>query len=438
MRAIHPVPPATILFKKPFNPRLAIVCMAAASVGLSMVLISLAKLLLVLCGLATLLFARRRPAAVDVLPDMRTPALLLLAFFSFALSLLWTAAPQAEALGAVAKYGKLLVIVLMVLLIRDRREALCALAAFAAAQLFLLLSSWMLFAGLPVPWATSNMALTAYAVFSSYLDQGIMGAVFAAICWHFRGLVPGRHGKHLAVAVAVLALGNVFFVLTGRTGHLVAIALLSMAVMWELPRRYRLGAALLPFVLLAALSFASPAVHQRVVQAKNELQAFSFQKGADIVNVGTASSSGIRLHFWHRALQSIRDNPLLGSGAGSWASEYNRLEQHDRAKYNAVKEGNPHQEYLLWGVQLGIPGILLLCALMISILKDTMKMEAPYARAAQSALAGLAIACLFNASLYDALIGDFFCVLTGLLLALGLRKAPGTVPATAQASGGPA
>ena len=402
--------------------------MAAASVGLSIVLISIAKLLLVLCGLATLLFAalRSAPAApTDAPPSMRTPAVLLLAFFTFALSLLWTAAPQAEALGAVAKYGKLLVIILIVLLIRTRREAKCALAAFAAAQLFLLLSSWMLFAGLPVPWATSNMALTGYAVFSSYLDQSIMGAIFAALCWHFRGLLPGKHGPRVAVAVAMLALGNVFFVLSGRTGHLVAIALLSVAAMWELPRRYRLGAVLLPFVLVAILSVVSPAVHQRVVQAKNELQAFSFDKGADIVNGGVSSSSGIRLHFWHRALQSIRDNPLLGSGVGSWASEYNRLEQRDKAKYNAVKEGNPHQEYLLWGVQLGIPGLLLIAAFMLSVLRDSMEMETPFARATQSGLLALAVACLFNSSLYDGLIGDFFCVLIGLLLALGLSKPAG-------------
>jgi O-antigen ligase len=336
----------------------------------------------------------------------------------------------------VAKYGKLLVIVIMVLLIRNRREARYALAAFAAAQLFLLLSSWMLFARLPVPWATSNMALTYYAVFSSYLDQGIMSAVFAALCWHLRGQVPGKYGSALAISVALLALGNVFFVLSGRTGHLVAIALLSIAVMWELPRRYRLAATLLPFALIAALAFGSPAVHERIVQAKEELQAFSFEKGADITARGVSNSSSIRLHFWRRALQSIRDNPWVGSGAGSWATEYNRLEQREKETYNAVKGGNPHQEYLLWGVQLGIPGILLLCALMFSILKDTTKMLPPSARATQSVLLGLAIACAFNASLYDALIGDFFCVLIGLLLALGYRTASDS--AAVQAGGDPA
>jgi O-antigen ligase len=61
--------------------------MAAASIGLSMALISTAKLLLVLCGLTTLLFSWHRRPAESALPNMRTPAMVLLAFFVFALSL---------------------------------------------------------------------------------------------------------------------------------------------------------------------------------------------------------------------------------------------------------------------------------------------------------------------------------------------------------------
>jgi O-antigen ligase len=37
-------------------------------------------------------------------------------------------------------------------------------------------------------------------------------------------------------------------------------------------------------------------------------------------------------------------------------------------------------------------------------------------------LLALVIACLFNSSLYDAYIGDFFCLALGLLLAYGARS----------------
>lgn len=413
MRATHQAALATILHTKTINFRLAIICMAAASVGLSMVFISLAKLLLVLCGLATLLFARSAMTTSQPLAGLKTPVAVLLALFAFALSLFWSVAPQAEALGALAKYGKLLNIVLLLLLVRSRREAFYALSAFVGAQAFLLTGSWLLFAHLPVPWATSDMATTHYAVFSSYLDQGIMGAVFAAVCWHLRFLFPGRFGRQAAIFLALMALLNVFFVLEGRSGHVVAIALLSIAMMWEMPKKYRALAVLLPFVLAVTLFFSSSQVRERLVLAQTEVQAYSLGQ--------SNTSSGIRLNFWSRAIQIMAEHPLAGAGIGSWSGEYNRLERAENpAHVDINSNGNPHQEYLLWGVQLGLPGVLLLLMLMLAMLADTRTMPQPFARATQSTLLALAAACFFNASLYDAQIGDFFCVLLGLLLAAGL------------------
>jgi len=382
-----------------------------------MVFISFAKVLLLIFGLAFLLFTRRRAQAENSrLAGLSTAFAVLTVFFVFALSLLWTVAPQHEALGSLAKYGKLILIVLMVALIRSRREAHFAVASFVLTQTFLLASSWMLYAQFPVPWATSRMALTEHAVFSSYLDQGIITAVFAATCWHLRASAPGRFGRELAIFIALAALGNVFFVLSGRSGHIVAITLLSMAIMWELPNRYRTVVVILPFLLALALFFSSDKVRDRLTQVEVEVQSYSTQ-------VEPSTSSGVRLNLWRRAIQTIGQHPLAGSGVGSWSTEFNRLQREQNpAHVDIDSNGNPHQEYLLWGVQLGIPGILLLFAFMASVLRDTLKMEKSHARAAQSVLIALAVACLFNSSIYDAQIGDFFCILIGLLLALGLNK----------------
>lgn len=420
MRTLHQATFAIILLKKTINFRLAILCMAAASVGLSMAIISIGKLLLLMSGLATLLSARQTDEMESRLSGTWTPIAVLVAIFAFALSLIWTVAPQADALGSVAKYGKLIGIVLLMLLIRDRREAMYALSAFVVAQLFLLGSSWMLFAHLPVPWATSSMASTEYAVFSTYISQGIISAVFAAICWHLRFLAPGKFGRHIAIGVALLALGNVFFVLNGRSGHAVGIALLSIAVMWELPKKYRSFVVLLPFLLAFALFFSSTKVRDRLTLIQTDLQSYSSQ-------TEPTTSSGIRLNFWNRAIQIIGLRPLTGSGVGSWSVEYNRLQREQNSAHKDIDGGgNPHQEYLLWGVQLGIPGILIFLGLLLSVLRDSIRMEKQYARATQSALLALAVACLFNATIYDALIGQFFCISIGLLLALGLSKTPTT------------
>lgn len=390
--------------------------MAAASVGLSMAIVSISKLLLVVCGLVVLLFTRHSSGFANRLSGFRTPHAVLACVFAFAVSLLWTVAPPDDALGSLAKYGKLITIVLMLGLIRSCREAKFALTAFIVAQAFLLASSWLLFFHLPVPWATSNMALLQFAVFSSYLDQGIMGAVLAALCWHLRSLAPGRFGPHAALAIAVAAMANVLFVLSGRSGHVVAIALLSLAIMWELPRRYRLVALAVPFLLVLILFFSSTKVRERLMMVKTEVASYSVQ-------MQPTTSSGIRLELWRRAVQIIAENPFTGAGVGAWSTEYNRLQRSQNpAHVNIAGNGNPHQEYLLWGVQLGIPGVLLFCVLLLASLRDSLKMEQAQARALQSAVMALAIACAFNASIYDALIGDFFCVLLALLLALGSNR----------------
>ena len=70
-------------------------------------------------------------------------------------------------------------------------------------------------------------------------------------------------------------------------------------------------------LLMIGLYAASSKVQNRVDLVKNEVQTFSFKKGEA---VDSTSSSGIRLHFWHRAIQSIAEKPLIGSGAGSWGA----------------------------------------------------------------------------------------------------------------------
>ena len=351
-----------------------------------------------------------------MLTQSYVPAAILVILAVLCASLFWTNGPLDEGLNSLGKYGKLLTIVALMTLIQTRTDAIYAMGAFLAAQTTLLLGSWALYFGIPVPWATSNMALTHYSVFSAYLDQSIMSSVTAAVFWHLRGLAPNRFMQRLAVAIAALAMVNVLFVLIGRTGHVVAIALLSLAIMWELPKKMRLAVLVLPFILVGVLSVSSTKVSERLSLVVTEVQSFSIGDQVD-------TSSGIRLSLWHRAVQMIAMEPVKGFGVGNWNHQYDTRQRESNPAYvNVTTKANTHQEYLQWGVQLGVPGILLFVGLMACILRDSLKMEPQFARATQSVLAAFAVTCLFNSALYDAHIGDFFCVAFGLMLALGLQK----------------
>jgi O-antigen ligase len=131
-------------------------------------------------------------------------------------------------------------------------------------------------------------------------------------------------------------------------------------------------------------------------------------------------------------VQAIWLAPVTGHGVGSWTVTIKRLEGPSADKVFGTNDAsNPHQEYLLWGVELGLAGILLLLGVMGAALRDAQCFSRPIKRATVSLLAALAVACLFNSALYDALVGDYFCVALGLLMALGLRtnnEAGGLMP----------
>ena len=69
--------------------------------------------------------------------------------------------------------------------------------------------------------------------------------------------------------------------------------------------------------------------------------------------------------------------------------------------------------------------IFVLAGLLAAICRDGARGESATRRATLSLVLSLVLASLFNCALYDALIGDFYCVLLGLLLALAAYPATG-------------
>jgi O-antigen ligase len=177
-------------------------------------------------------------------------------------------------------------------------------------------------------------------------------------------------------------------------------------------------------ILLTVAALATPSKFQdRMGSGINEVNEY-------YVNNNTNTSIGIRLNFWHRAAQAIADRPLLGHGVGSWQQQFLRLVEPTTKGANP--HNNPHQEYLQMGVQLGLGGIGLLIAFIVYLAKDANPMATPLRFATQSLALVFAVACLFNYSLFDALIGDYFCLLFGILFACGQNAALGETPDLAQ------
>ncbi len=394
--------------------RLALLILVGVSVSLPMAWISLAKVLVVIVGGGLWCAHALRHQGTAETPGW-TPKAIGLALALLALSILWTGADAAAAFSIYVKHAKLLEVVLLTVLIRTAADARVAVKALVGGQVFLLLSSWALRLGMPVPWQAASA--TANVVFSTYLDQSIMFATTASVLWHLRkeGLWP----VWLGTLMALLALANSLLVLEGRSGYLVALSAIALAAMWAMPTKWRLPTLVAtPVIALAALALGSAQVQERVTKIFAESQHF-----AQTQQVGEADSSGWRLNAWKRSIQAFSQKPLLGHGVGNWTPAVKQFEGANAvAMFGEGNASNPHQEFLLWAVELGVVGLLLLLGVLGSLCRDALQFQAPASRALLAAVAATVIACMFNSSLYDDLMGDYLVVTLGLLLAWGTRQ----------------
>ncbi len=394
----------------------------AVSVSLPMGFISAAKILLVLAAIAVFWACNPKPLGLYCKrPPFNT--WIYVGLLALLASSLWTQAPNALLWKSINHHSTLLLIPLLYFMATTKKEAHSALHLYALGQLLVLGSSLALFAGISIPWQTADVGNSGnrFATFSSYLDQSIMASVFAAILWHGRGFLAPGWPRYAIGSICWAALGCVFFLMPGRTGQLVGLALISLAVMWILPARVRLAAVCAPVVFLVALLVFSKPVHDRFEASWVEARAYS---------QGDASptSVGFRLEAWRSALVSIREHPVAGTGAGSWGRQYDAIQGAAGRPNEHPTDGNPHQEFLLWGVELGLGGIMMLLGISGSIFRVSLRMEVAPRRATQSTLLAIVIACLFNCALYDALIGDYLCVTLALCLAAGLKPDAEDIP----------
>ena len=177
--------------------RLIIVCLAAVSVSLPMAWISLAKLLVFVFGLVYLIASHIEKRIDTRLQELWSAPTVLLILLFFSLSMLWSTSEQEVAWLAFVKHARILEILLLVSLIRSAREARVAMAAFALGQCLLLLSSWLLVAGVAIPWKTAHMIHPLqgrYVVFSTYLDQSIIFSATAGVYGTFDPTISGHAG----------------------------------------------------------------------------------------------------------------------------------------------------------------------------------------------------------------------------------------------------
>lgn len=316
-------------------------------------------------------------------------------------------ASSTEALNYLGKYLDILFIPILICLFGEAKARSHALTGFMLAMGLTLFLSCLIQTGLFPRNALLQGEVGNAFVFKWQLTQNIFMAFFSYLL-----AVKARHtepspARWLLALAALLAAGNVLFMMEGRTGYMVlAVLLLFFCFSWLRWKGLVVALAIGLAVTVAGYAGVGP-LKQRVSKVAGEVAAW--QQGE-----GSPTSSGQRLDYYTNTLAIIRDHPVIGVGIGGFEKAY-----ADKARNSTTTHSNnPHNQYLLIAAQLGVVGLALLLYLFVTHWRMAAHLPIPLEQdLARGALLTIAVGSLFNSLLLDHAEGLFYAWVTGVLFA---------------------
>ena len=404
--------------------------LALAAVPISTAGVNLASALL-------LLFAACSPEAWRGLRKIRTTPTSIAAIVLFAvlaLSLLYTTAGMNEAVNFLLKYRKLLMFPVLFLVLRGEGSAKWGCAAiwalFAALTLSMLLTYTNAFGWTSLgPMHDTQGPMSKPWVFKDHISGGLMMAflIWLSVALGQSMTKPASRPiwRWLLYLNALLALVNVLFVLQGRTGQVVALLYVAVFVVWQLLHlrsaragRIRLVATLACVVACVGLAyFAFTSKESRLADTTQEITRYE--------DSNQVTSAGVRLEFYRRSVDLFAHRPVAGYGVGSVLPEFERLAKNQTGG-RAVMAGNPHNEFLLMGVQLGVIGIALFLWLLVALYRECRHVDPLARNVIYGYLLAFFAGCFANSLLLNFTEGSLFVLLSGILL-YSRRVKPGAI-----------
>jgi O-antigen ligase len=312
-------------------------------------------------------------------------------------------------------------LVVCVGLMLTRHEARLAITGLMVAAMYAVLVVLIHhIAGLP-DWAIWNSLLSSRNNFSSgnMITLAIAGGL-AFLRATDSGLA--RRPRLWWMAFAVLIALVVAFHAVSRNSQLLLIVLLLAVVVFRFRSAKAVLAGLVSSCLLVAVAWQfSPTTQSRFAEMAANVRAVQTESNY-------VSSVGVRLRMYELALQSMASHPVMGTGVGSWLplwSEYAReLDQQQLPGEKLLTTiNNPHNDFLLAGMETGVPGLLLLLWLLLHFVASGWRRRTTGGGATFVLGLAMLVTTMFNAPFRDAALGMTLLWMLGVSLAYGELQA---------------
>ena len=297
-----------------------------------------------------------------------------------------------EAFGIWKKYRELALVIIYMGLAVTLPNRQRAVTALAIGLLVAMQVSFMQAAGM-LPMKHGNPVL------SSSLTQGALMAWLAFWLLHYHR----KTGLKGILALLVLVLANLFFLVDSSTG---VVLVLALGLLFGLQTLRRAKLAVMAGGLLAVVAFAFAVSPMFRTATQEDVKAVQ-----EMLNGKTTfTPTGERLQFYRNSLTLFSQAPVFGHGTGRFHEKY----AAHVAGTKQVVTANPHNEYLMVGVQSGLIGVGILLALFWALWRSAAGWEGMDRWLAQGMVVWLAVGCCFNSFILDSREGMLFALLAAL------------------------
>ncbi len=316
-------------------------------------------------------------------------------YLCFFIGLGYGQVPDDAAYSTIRKYRELSYIPVLSCFFIHERYRTIAWKAFLVASVISLAGSFLMDLGVMEMQRNKSFSL------KSRITHSIFIAFFIYYCAHKVTEIERRHKIWFYIA-ALIGIFNLFFVVEGRTGQLIFIILAPLFAV------QRFGKKGLLTVIIGVICFMglfinysdkSSRIRYGLTNTFNYWHQDDIKKPVDV---------GVRFKYWQHSMTLIAEKPLLGYGTGSFEDQYKRLSGDKRGLQN------PHNEFLLITIQLGLLGFISYCGFMFSQFYSARSLRQLDKWLAQGLLLTLIVTSLFNSPLLDHAEGHWFAVLLAL------------------------
>ncbi len=340
----------------------------------------------------------------------------LLLFVLLVIGIFYSTANWQESLEIFKKYRELIYFPIVLSLLqadqkkhRKNTAAKSAQNALLAGMTTLMLISYAMYWG----WLTTEK-------FGYSTIHHITHSFFMAILsfWALQKLIFALISKNkdkiwhntFFLLLFLLATVNLFFISAGRTGMVLCTLLIILSILQRLKFSQTILSVFLICTIITGTYQISDNFSNRVDEAIEDIQ--NYQPGE------SRSSLGMRFDWWQNSICLIKQAPLTGYGTGSFATEQHKL----TTGTPTMTSDNPHNEYLLLGVQLGFPGIAIFLLLLVTLFYISFSLPKEDKVLLQGIVLAFAWGCLANSWLLDSHSSHLFMIVTAVLVSKKQNK----------------